>query len=486
MNIAETVDLDIDAFVGRSVAVLGITGSGKTNTAAVLIEELLSGGLPLTIVDIEGEYYGLKQKFDLLIAGRSEHAELEVTPENAGVLATASVTRGLSVILDLSDYAQAEMYAFLVEYFTTLWEVASKLKKPYEIVLEEAHEFLPQGVGTPLKQILTRIALRGRKRGLGMILMSQRSAKVEKDVLTQTSLLFLHKVVHPTDMKVYNDLIPLPSKEVESMVGSLRPGQVVMVSNHVPQVAHIRLRDTFHAGSTPTLGEVVQPELRRVDASLLQELQKILAATSPRDTDERTLEKRVKELEGRLAERDALLLEQTKQIELLSRLSVSMQGRMQTEVIPPPSLEIGQATIEKATVNHASMSVSTAPPTIAPAQMPLLVSAPMHRQHTPPIHQQKVDALNRRFKQLKPQQYAFLKVLVDRNELLSIEEIAAWLNLAPRTVYGHIPPNSLFTLGILKRSSYRNGYKYQATLKAYLAKEFPGTEPEQLLVHLLP
>jgi len=109
MNIAETVDLDIDAFVGRSVAVLGITGSGKTNTAAVLIEELLSGGLPLTIVDIEGEYYGLKQKFDLLIAGRSEHAELEVTSENAGVLATASVTRGLSVILDLKIHASGNV-----------------------------------------------------------------------------------------------------------------------------------------------------------------------------------------------------------------------------------------------------------------------------------------------------------------------------------------------------------------------------------------
>ena len=42
--------LDIDSFVGKSTALLGITGSGKTNTAAVLIEELLSNGLPLTIV----------------------------------------------------------------------------------------------------------------------------------------------------------------------------------------------------------------------------------------------------------------------------------------------------------------------------------------------------------------------------------------------------------------------------------------------------
>src|SRR5438477_262227 len=101
LDIAGTnLTLDTQAFVGRSVAVLGITGSGKTNTAAVLIEELLAQGLPMTIVDIEGEYWGLKQSHDLLIAGRSEHAELEIGPDNAAQLATVSIQRGISVILD--------------------------------------------------------------------------------------------------------------------------------------------------------------------------------------------------------------------------------------------------------------------------------------------------------------------------------------------------------------------------------------------------
>ncbi len=45
-----TLHLDTGSLVGKSAALLGITGSGKTNTAAVLIEELLSSGLPLTIV----------------------------------------------------------------------------------------------------------------------------------------------------------------------------------------------------------------------------------------------------------------------------------------------------------------------------------------------------------------------------------------------------------------------------------------------------
>src|SRR5947209_5563562 len=128
------------------------------------------------------------------------------------------VGSSISVILDLSDFTQEETSEFLIQYFSSLWNACSSTKQPYQIVLEEAHEFVPQGMNSPLKQILTRIALRGRKRGLGIILISQRSAKVEKDVLTQTSLLFLHKVVHPIDLKVYKHLIPLPLSEFEELV----------------------------------------------------------------------------------------------------------------------------------------------------------------------------------------------------------------------------------------------------------------------------
>ncbi len=96
LNISNSNNLQIETqtLVGRSVAVLGITGSGKTNTAAVLIEELLSNGFPLTIVDIEGEYWGLKANFEILVAGRSPYADLELSIENAEQLADISVKQG--------------------------------------------------------------------------------------------------------------------------------------------------------------------------------------------------------------------------------------------------------------------------------------------------------------------------------------------------------------------------------------------------------
>jgi hypothetical protein len=247
--------------------------SGKTNTVAVLAEELLPH-LPLTIIDIESEYYGLKERFDLLVVGRSEHAEVPLFKENAASLAEVSMQRGISIILDLSEYDPDEMQEILLAYFERLWQLSSSLKLPYEIIIEEAHEFIPQGTRTPLKSLLTRFALRGRKRGVGVIMASQRSSKVEKDLLTQANILLLHNVVHPIDLSVYKDLIPLPGKEVEQQVRDLVPGSVFLIRGKNVDRVQIRKRFTFHAGATPMLGEN-QPHLRTVDGALLEELHAI-------------------------------------------------------------------------------------------------------------------------------------------------------------------------------------------------------------------
>ncbi len=460
------LSLETEAFVGRSVAVLGITGSGKTNTAAVLIEELLTQGLPMTIVDIEGEYWGLKQSYDLLIAGRSEHAELEIGPENAAQLANISVQRGISVILDVSDYTQDEQYNFLVAYFQSLWDVAGKERKPYQIILEEAHEWVPQGQRTPLKQLLTRIALRGRKRGLGIILMSQRSAKVEKDVLTQVPLLFLHKVVHPVDLKVYKELIPLPGAKVETMIGALQQGQAIVVFNQNVTAAHVRPRHTYHAGATPTLGTTVEPELRRVDEKTLRELQALLTSekkTAPGPDQAR----RIKELEAIVAAKNAEIAELRKQLSVPSKLRMS--------VTSPKKLETGDASIKRM---HLAGNPLAAPREVeSPAPQP---SVPTQPSDAAPLNERKFTVLARRIATLPKYQRALLKLLTEKNRDMGVQEVAAWLNIQESTISKN-PPTDLLRLRLVERDRHRDGFHYRSVLRDYLQVEFPGIDAETLV-----
>jgi DNA helicase HerA-like ATPase len=242
MNIG-SLEFNLNDILGESITVLGIKGSGKTNTAAVLAEEILPH-VPMTIIDPEGEYYGLKERYPLLIAGSGKQVEFQVAVERAAALATFAYQNRLSIILDLSNFRKGERHDFLTAYLGALWTVASELRQPHFLLLEEARQFIPQQDRSELRDLLTDYALMGRKRGIGLIIVNQRSSNIAKDVLTQAGILLLHRVAHAADMTIYKDLIPgMSGKEVEASVRSLTIGwrSVPASGSATPRTAASRL-----------------------------------------------------------------------------------------------------------------------------------------------------------------------------------------------------------------------------------------------------
>lgn len=303
--------------VGRSIAILGIRGSGKTNTAAVLAEEILKNNLPVLIVDPDSEYWSLREKFDVLIIGKSRHADILLTNLNKlDIIGEYSLRNNVPVILDISEYKFSEISKGLCKLFERLWNISFAIRKPYFIILEEAHEFIPQFKNTDLKEILSRIALRGRKRGLSIILISQRSAKVDKDVLTQSEILFLHKVTHPADIKVYSEILPLRYSEVLSLVSKLAVGECITYYNGVMRLIRVRLRETFHPGFTPPPSAL--KKTKRIEV-VYKELMKLLekAGGPPIEEDYKYLKRKIKELTDENKELRKKLTEKERTIEEL-------------------------------------------------------------------------------------------------------------------------------------------------------------------------
>ncbi|MFZ2349115.1 MAG: DUF87 domain-containing protein, partial [Candidatus Bipolaricaulis anaerobius] len=272
LNLGPELTVPLEEVVGQCVAILGIRGSGKSNTAGVIFEELLEAHYPLSLIDIDGEYFGLKEKYEVLVVGGGDHADVELSMATVGEVANLSLHEGVPVILDVSDMLGGEREAVVFDYLTRLWSLAGRLRTPYLIGIEECHEFIPQGVRTRLKDVIARIALRGRKRGLGAVVISQRSAKVEKDVLTQAGMLFLHRVVHEADMRVYGELLPWRKPEAKEIVSHLGIGECIFLSGTVARKVKVRLRTTFHGGYTPSFCPVESPKLRQVRGRLLEAL----------------------------------------------------------------------------------------------------------------------------------------------------------------------------------------------------------------------
>ncbi|AWR97462.1 DUF87 domain-containing protein [Acidianus sulfidivorans JP7] len=212
--------------VRKCIAILGIRGSGKSNTAKVLAEELSKEGYPLVIIDPDGEYYLQNEiridKFDI----------------NEEFVVKKVLEEGKSVIIDMNEWND-EAFKFLFKFLDIFWNMSKIYRKNVFLLVEEAHEFIPQGEKTKISEEITRIALRGRKRGIGMIMVSQRSAKVNKDVLTQSEIYFLHKVVHPIDLKVYREILPWKNKEIE-IVKTLNTGEALFYFNGKVEKVYIR------------------------------------------------------------------------------------------------------------------------------------------------------------------------------------------------------------------------------------------------------
>src|SRR5260370_10884610 len=148
----EEETLPLADFIGERTAVLGQSGSGKSTTLAVLEAEAFQAGLPGTLIDPDGEAYGLRTQFaGLLIVGKSRYADRKYTPEQMGKLAELSVKHRFSVALDLDGYTDEEAFGLLVPYLHSIWLCVSRTRRPYHVWLDQAQDYAPQVAKTRLK-----------------------------------------------------------------------------------------------------------------------------------------------------------------------------------------------------------------------------------------------------------------------------------------------------------------------------------------------
>ncbi len=296
--------------------VTGKSGSGKSNTASVVAEELLDAGLPLLVIDTDGEYYGLKESYELLHVGGDDRCDTRVGPAHADKLAGLAVEEHVPVILDVSGYAEAdEAREVVAAVVRALFAHEREARTPFLLVAEEVHEYVPQqGKPDEAGEALLRVAKRGRKRGLGLLGVSQRPAAVDKEFVTQCDWLVFHRLTWENDTRVVGSIL---GEGAADQVTDLDAGEALVRADWTETVERIRFRRkrTFDAGATPSLDGVERPELRSVDSDLVAELGDPPGTEDGADGTDGTevadlraelaaKDERIAELEARVAELD--------------------------------------------------------------------------------------------------------------------------------------------------------------------------------------
>ncbi|SEV82352.1 ATP-binding protein [Natrinema salifodinae] len=315
----------VELLTGRGF-VTGKSGSGKSNTASVIAEELLEAGYPLLIVDTDGEYYGLKEEYEMLHAGADEECDIQIGPEHAEQMATIALEENVPVILDVSGYLDEDVADELLrEVARQLFVKEKKLKKPFLLVVEEVHEYIPEGGGVgETGNLLIKISKRGRKHGLGILGISQRPADVKKDFITQANWLVWHRLTWDNDTKVVGRII---DTEYSELVSDLNDGQAFVQTDWTEvdvRKIQFRRKRTFDAGATPGLDDFERPELKSVSDALVGDLQEI-SERKDREQD------RINELENELEKKETRI--ETLEDELSSARDVSSAARQMADAL---------------------------------------------------------------------------------------------------------------------------------------------------------
>jgi hypothetical protein len=284
----------------ETVGILAKRRVGKSYTAARLVEQALHANLQVLIVDPKGDWWGLRSSHDgahpgfpILILG-GDHGDLDVHVRSGQALAEFVVEQGISALLDLSWFRKRELATFVTDFLETLYRLKAheQYRTPLLLVIDEADAVAPQRPQRGEERMLGAaedLVRRGGQRGVGTVLITQRAAVVNKNVLTQLGVLIMLRTISPQDLSALDDWIrvhgtPEQRDVLMASLPSLPIGTAWVWAPGWPapegifQQVRVARRETYDSGATPKVGQTVRPPdtTADVDPGRLRDL---LAAT---------------------------------------------------------------------------------------------------------------------------------------------------------------------------------------------------------------
>lgn len=325
-----SVRLNMTRLLQKHLAILSISGGGKSYLTSIILEELLErkpedGQIATVVVDTHGEYLGFAEdeKYrnkTTIVSGRDFKIGItnlavpliaEMVPEISSVqrrelervigelredykgktfgltevankiaaderiksntkdvlLANLYTLRstgffgttdnpsldvlakpGHITIIDVSDLTSLKKRQMLVSYLGhKLFQARMEGRiAPFVFVVEEAHNFAPEGVGREgalSRNVIEKIAREGRKFHASLCLISQRPIQLSTTALSQCNTHIILRVTNPYDLDHIARSSEGLTRDVMDIVSSLRVGEALIVGEAVNYPIFVRVRE---------------------------------------------------------------------------------------------------------------------------------------------------------------------------------------------------------------------------------------------------
>lgn len=228
------VHVDLDRLIASRMLIQANSGGGKSRAIRQLLEET-HGRVQHLVIDPEGEFPTLRERFDYVLAAK-QGGDVLASPKTAKLLCRRLVELGASAVLDLYELSLDDRRAFVRYFLTELMGLPRALWHPIVVVIDEMHVFAPEAGQSQAAEAVTALATQGRKRGFCLVGATQRISKLHKDVAAE----LLNKMIGRTgldiDLKRAGDELGM-GKDERAELKSLAPGEFYVygpaISNEV-------------------------------------------------------------------------------------------------------------------------------------------------------------------------------------------------------------------------------------------------------------
>jgi hypothetical protein len=279
--------------------------------AAVVCEELSAAGQRFSVIDPMGVFWGLRHSADgkgpgieVLILG-GKYGDIPIEPTGGRVVADLVADESVDVVIDISRKPDGKMWSrgerirFVADYCERLYERQGERRRPLLQIIDECGRFCPEQIRKDQPDIarclgaVAELTEEARNVGVGVMLITQRSARMSKAVSELADAMIAFRTVGPRSVDAITDWLGehVPRDRHKAITEELRKlprGSALVVSPgwlEFEGVVEIRMRHTFDSSATPKAGKEqrasgkgAMPDLSRYQERMAETIERAKAA----------------------------------------------------------------------------------------------------------------------------------------------------------------------------------------------------------------
>lgn len=214
--------LNLRSLLETRMLIQGSSGAGKSYLLRKLLEQS-ADRVQQIVIDPEGEFSTLRERFPYILCAVG--GDIAPRVDTAVRLAHEIRRSRASIIVDVNDLDPDQRCEFVGAFTLGLLSAPQAYWTPALCVIDEAHQFAPDKAKPASFKGVEGLACRGRKRGLGLVVATQRLAKLHKDLAAEQLNKFIGRTGLDIDIARASEELGWTRRNARAELSKLEPGQ---------------------------------------------------------------------------------------------------------------------------------------------------------------------------------------------------------------------------------------------------------------------